>query len=64
VMDTVYKAEFIEENATDSKPSKSGSYISAGDGLWYQIGVAVVEPTAKSKELPKIEAMFQSLGKK
>ncbi|MCE7039451.1 hypothetical protein [Dyadobacter sp. CY312] len=64
VMDVVYKAEFVEENATESKPSKSGSYISAGDDLWYQLGVAVVEPTAKSKELPKIEAMFQSLGKK
>lgn len=64
IMDTVYKAEFIEENATEVKPSKDGSYITAGDGLWYQMGVAVVEPTAKSKELPKIETMFQSLGKK
>ena len=63
VMDTVYKAEFIEDNASESKPVKSGKYISAGGDLWYQMGVAVVEPTAKSKELAKIETLFASLAK-
>ena len=62
VMDTVYKAEFLEDNATESKPTKNGTYISAGDGLWFQLGVAVVEPTSKSKELQKIEAIFKSLA--
>ena len=64
VMDTVYKAEFIEDNASESKPVKKGKYISAGGDLWYQMGVAVVEPTAKSKELAKIEALFASLEKR
>jgi hypothetical protein len=63
VMDTVYKAGFMEEMAYDKKPSKKGKYISAGDGLWYQMGVAVVETTAKSKDLPKIEALFNSFLK-
>jgi hypothetical protein len=63
VMDTVYKAEFIEDNALETKPSKSGSYISAGDGLWYQLGIAVVEPTNKSKELARIESLFATLAK-
>ncbi|TDE17539.1 hypothetical protein [Dyadobacter psychrotolerans] len=63
VMDTVYKAEFIEDNASEKKPSKNGSYITAGDGLWYQLGIAVVEPSAKSKELAKIESLFGSLSK-
>ncbi|REA64170.1 hypothetical protein DSL64_01035 [Dyadobacter luteus] len=62
VMDTVYKAEFLEDNAAESKPTKNGTYISAGDGLWFQLGVAVVEPTSKSKELQKIEAIFKSLA--
>ncbi|WP_229253936.1 hypothetical protein [Dyadobacter sp. NIV53] len=61
VMDTVYKAEFIEDNASEARPVKSGNYISAGGDLWYQMGVAVVEPTAKSKELAKIESLFTSL---
>jgi len=56
----VYKAEFVEDEASESKPSKAGKYITAGDGLWYQLGVAIVEPTGKSKELAKIEALFNS----
>jgi len=63
VMDTVYKAEFIADNASESKPKKAGKYINAGDGLWYQMGLAIVEPTGKSKELVKIESLFQSLAK-
>ena len=63
VMDTVYKAGFMEELAVEKKPSKKGKYLSAGDGLWYQLGVAVVETTAKSKDLVKIESLFTSLMK-
>ncbi|PSL24355.1 hypothetical protein [Dyadobacter jiangsuensis] len=63
IMDTIYKAEFVPDNASDSKPSKKGKYITAGDGLWYQIGVAVLETTSKSKDLAKIEALFNTLSK-
>ncbi|GGB85049.1 hypothetical protein [Dyadobacter sediminis] len=63
MMDTVYKAEFVAENASESRPSQKGLYITAGDGLWYQLGVAVLETTAKSKDLPKIEALFKTLAK-
>jgi hypothetical protein len=62
-MDTVYKAEFVPDNASESKPTKRGKYITAGDGLWYQLGVAVLESTSKSKDLPKIEALFNALSK-
>jgi hypothetical protein len=61
VMDTVYRAEFVDDHAVESKPTKSGKYLSAGDGLWYQLGVAVVETTSKSKDLQKIERLFDSL---
>ncbi|MHA4740047.1 hypothetical protein [Dyadobacter sp. MSC1_007] len=63
IMDTVYKAEFVPDNASESKPTKRGKYITAGDGLWYQLGVAVLESTSKSKDLPKIEALFNALSK-
>jgi hypothetical protein len=63
VMDTVYKAEFVPDNASDSKPSKKGKYITAGDGLWYQLGVAILETTSKSKDLAKIESLFTALSK-
>jgi len=61
VMDTVYRAEFIFDNAAESKPTKKGKYIYIGDGLWYQLGVAVVETTAKSKDLQMIESLFSKL---
>lgn len=63
VMDTVYKAGFLDELSVDKKPSKKGKFLSAGDGLWYELGVAVVETTAKSKDLIKIESLFASLAK-
>jgi hypothetical protein len=64
IMDTVYRAEFVSDNATESKPSKKGKYLTAGDGLWYQMGVAILEQTSKSKDLAKIEALFSTLGSK
>jgi hypothetical protein len=64
IMDTVYKAEFVADNAFEAKPSRKGKYITAGDGLWYQLGVAILETTSKSKDLPKIEALFETLGSK
>jgi len=63
IMDTVYKAEFVPDNASDAKPKKPGKYITAGDGLWYQMGVAILETTGKSKDLQKIEALFNTLSK-
>jgi hypothetical protein len=63
IMDTVYKAEFIPDNASPSMPTKKGKYITAGDGLWYQMGVAIVETTSKSKDLPRIESLFSTLAK-
>jgi hypothetical protein len=61
VMDTVYRAEFVYDSAVESKPVKKGKYLYIGDQLWYQLGVAVVETTAKSKDLQMIESLFSKL---
>lgn len=63
IMDTIYKAEFVPDNATDTRPTKRGKYITAGDGLWYKMGEAILETTSKSKDLAKIEALFNALSK-
>ncbi|GGM92776.1 hypothetical protein GCM10010967_27450 [Dyadobacter beijingensis] len=63
IMDTVYKAEFVPDNATETRPTKRGKYLTAGDGLWYKMGEAVLETTSKSKDLAKIEALFNALSK-
>jgi hypothetical protein len=53
----------VADNASESRPTKRGKYLTAGDGLWYQMGVAVLETTSKSKDLAKIEALFNTLSK-
>ncbi|MCF0070085.1 hypothetical protein LZD49_06350 [Dyadobacter sp. CY261] len=63
IMDTIYKAEFVPDNASENKPTKRGKYITAGDGLWYKMGEAILETTSKSKDLSKIEALFNALSK-
>ena len=61
VMDTVYRAEFVYDNASEKKPTKKGKYLYIGDQLWYELGVAVLETTAKSKDLQQIESLFSKL---
>lgn len=61
ILDTIYRAEFLYEDATEKRPRKNGMYISAGDGLWYQMGVSIVEPTSKTKHLAEIQDIFSSL---
>lgn len=61
VMNTVYRAEFVDDLALESKPSKNGIYISTEPNWWYEFGVSLIEPKSKSKELPKIEALFANL---
>ncbi|QRQ99922.1 hypothetical protein [Dyadobacter sandarakinus] len=63
IMDTVYRADFLADMAARSRPNKPGKYITAGDGLWYQLGVSIVESAPKSKDLPKIDALFVALRK-
>lgn len=61
VMSTVFRADFLMEEAVEKKPKQSGTFIFIGDGLWYPMYTAIVEPTNKSKVLPKIESLFKDL---
>ncbi|WP_025761517.1 hypothetical protein [Dyadobacter tibetensis] len=61
ILDTIYSAEFLYDEATENRPRKKGSYLTAGDGLWYQLGVSVVEPSNKSKKLDEITTILQPL---
>lgn len=61
VMSTVFRAEFLMEEALEVMPKQPGSYLAIGDGLWYPMYTAIVEPTNKSRVLPKIDALFKDL---
>ncbi|GAB3181613.1 hypothetical protein [Telluribacter humicola] len=64
VMGTVFKAEFMSDQATETRPTHEGTYITTGDGLWYKLGEAVLNPTPKSKVLPQIENLFDKLERR
>ncbi len=61
ILDTIYSAEFLYEEASEKRPRKPGVYISAGDELWYQLGVSIIESTSKSKNLDAIQHIFSDL---
>lgn len=62
VMGTVFMADFLLEEASREVPKFSGKYLSLGDGLWYEFGETLVEPTPDSEVLPRIEKLLKQLG--
>lgn len=62
VMGTIFMADFLMEDASREIPKFSGKYLSLGDGLWYELGETLVEPTPDSEVLPRIEKILKQLG--
>ena len=62
VVGTVFMADFLMEDASRQVPKFSGKYLSLGDGLWYEFGETLVEPTADSEVLVRIEKLMKQLG--
>ncbi|MPR36477.1 hypothetical protein [Salmonirosea aquatica] len=61
VMETVFKADFLPVQNPDEEPRFSGKYLAVGDGVWYEFNETLVEPTPKSKVLPKIVLLMDQL---
>jgi len=47
LLSTIYLPDYNAGLALPQAPKKQGSYISPGDGLWYELGKAVVNPGEK-----------------
>lgn len=62
VMGTVFMADFLMEDASREVPKFSGKYLSLGDGLWFEFGETLIEPTPDSEVLPRIEKLLNQLG--
>ncbi len=62
LMGTVFMADFIPEEATREIPKFSGKYLSLGDGLWYEFGETLVEPTSESEVLSRIDKLLKQLS--
>lgn len=61
IMQTIFTADFVEEEAMEDLPENDGKYLNIGDGLWYEFGKSILEPTPKSKILPKILKLLDQL---
>jgi hypothetical protein len=61
VMGTVFKADFLPAQTPDELPRFSGKYLTTGDGVWYEFGETLVEPSPKSKVLPQIVRLMDQL---
>lgn len=60
-METIFQADFLVDDAEERHPEFSGKYLNVGDGLWYEFGETLVEPTPESKVLPKIEQLMEKV---
>jgi len=60
LMNTVYSLEYLGEKALVKPPKKEGKFIDIGEGAWYQLGVAALNPKKNKDLLEKLETLFKS----
>lgn len=61
LLQAVYLPDYDPEKAKASLPHKAGKYINQGDGLWYELGVSVTNPSKKADAVGKLEKMLKGI---
>ncbi|WP_040396606.1 hypothetical protein, partial [Cesiribacter andamanensis] len=61
LMKAVYLPEYNYDEATDAQPKQPGRYLETGEGLWFEFGQTLTEPTASTKSLERLEASLKEL---
>ncbi len=61
MMETIFAPDYLTNEASTSRPTKSGLFVSVGDGLWYEVGRQVVEPGRKSQIVPKLVILLEKI---
>lgn len=62
IFDLIYhQADFISENGLPNRPDAPGSYITAGDGLWYKLDEGIVNVSPKNRATKNIKELFERL---
>jgi hypothetical protein len=59
LLQAVYLPDYDPEKAKTSLPHKAGKYIDQGDGLWYELGVSVTNPSKKVDAVGKLEKILK-----
>jgi hypothetical protein len=63
LLQKAYMPDYYQENAQPKEPKKAGTFIDSGDGLWYEFGSSVRNPSKKRDVLAEIEKIFEGLSR-
>ena len=61
LLEAIYLPDYDAEQASEKTPQKTGSFISPGDGLWYELGQAVTNPGEKKDAVGEMQQRIRSL---
>ncbi len=62
LLQKAYMPDYHQENAQPKEPKKPGTFIDSGDGVWYEFGTSVRNPSKKRDVLAEIEKIFESFS--
>lgn len=60
-MKVLFQADYLGELALAKSPKRNGIFISMDEKEWYEMGVAIVEPTKKSQALARLKEWLNQL---
>lgn len=61
LMETLYAPDYAMNDVPTQRPTHKGLFVNLGDGVWYEIGKHVVEPSRQSKTLNRLRKMLFGL---
>ncbi|MFT4031880.1 MAG: hypothetical protein QM669_05640 [Siphonobacter sp.] len=62
ILRLIYAGEFLAEKAVEKEPQHQGRFLNLGDGLWYEFGKALVNPSGNNRFLNDVERTFDQLS--
>ncbi len=61
LLEVIYLPDYDAAQSSEKEPGKPGSYISPGDGLWYELGKAVTNPGGKKDVVGEMQQRIRQL---
>ncbi|MCY7349718.1 MAG: hypothetical protein LH606_03510 [Cytophagaceae bacterium] len=61
ILRMIYTGEFLAEKAVEKEPKHPGKFLNVGDGLWYEFGKSLRNPSGNNRYLTDLEHTFDEL---
>ncbi len=61
ILRMIYAGEFLAEKAIEKEPRHPGQFLNVGDGLWYEFGKSLQNPSGNNRYLNDMERTFDEL---